>query len=267
VNDAVEVSNSVREDADNGVFDGEKGEKGDKGDKGDPYVLTEEDKQDIVSKLSSEIPVREIEDRLDVHETTLNYLGTKLVSSWKDVQKVVQMGVAPIVFSVGDEFTCNHSIYGELTWKIIGFNSETLPNGETKPNMTIQLKSSTTSLGTEFDPKEALYAFGDTLPAGTYCFTLTEGYKDVVYNGKKHAVADYPYANFQFTTTEDAFKSDFSESGQLCFDSFTVSRSAVYMNLEAYSGSAPATNERTPIISVRSTKKNNDHYDGTDITD
>lgn len=56
VNEAVEVSNSVREDADNGVFDGEKGEKGDKGDKGDPYVLTDEDRQLIVDDVLSALP-------------------------------------------------------------------------------------------------------------------------------------------------------------------------------------------------------------------
>lgn len=62
---AVNVANSVREEADNGEFKGEKGDrgeqglqgaqgiqgeqgiKGDKGDKGDDYVLTDADKTDI----------------------------------------------------------------------------------------------------------------------------------------------------------------------------------------------------------------------------
>lgn len=41
---AVDTANSVRADADNGKFDGEKGEKGDKG---DDYVLTLADKTEI----------------------------------------------------------------------------------------------------------------------------------------------------------------------------------------------------------------------------
>ena len=55
-----EIAQSVRDDADNGLFkgekgdagpQGEKGEKGDKGDKGDPYTLTDEDKNEIASKV------------------------------------------------------------------------------------------------------------------------------------------------------------------------------------------------------------------------
>lgn len=48
---AVDTANSVRQDADNGLFNGEKGEKGDKGDKGDNYVLTLEDKQEIANMV------------------------------------------------------------------------------------------------------------------------------------------------------------------------------------------------------------------------
>lgn len=47
---AVEVANSVREDADNGEFNGE---KGDKGDKGDDYVLTLADKTEIADLVLS----------------------------------------------------------------------------------------------------------------------------------------------------------------------------------------------------------------------
>ena len=39
-NEAEEVANSVREDADNGVFKGEKGEKGDKGDRGEAGITS-----------------------------------------------------------------------------------------------------------------------------------------------------------------------------------------------------------------------------------
>lgn len=51
---AVDIANSVRKDADNGEFNGDKGEKGDKGDKGDDYVLTETDKADIANIVLAE---------------------------------------------------------------------------------------------------------------------------------------------------------------------------------------------------------------------
>lgn len=53
MDDTKQIAQSVRDDADNGVFKGEKGDigpegpKGDKGDTGDDYVLTEDDLQEI----------------------------------------------------------------------------------------------------------------------------------------------------------------------------------------------------------------------------
>jgi hypothetical protein len=44
-----EIANSVREDADNGVFDGEKGEKG------EDYILTDADKQEIANIINASI--------------------------------------------------------------------------------------------------------------------------------------------------------------------------------------------------------------------
>jgi hypothetical protein len=54
VNETKGIAEKLRQDAQNGVFTGEKGdagEKGDKGDKGDPYILTEEDKNEIADKV------------------------------------------------------------------------------------------------------------------------------------------------------------------------------------------------------------------------
>lgn len=69
VNETKDIAEKLRQDAQNGLFNGEKGaqgeqgiqgaqgekgEKGDKGDKGDPYTLTEEDKNEIVLKVKED---------------------------------------------------------------------------------------------------------------------------------------------------------------------------------------------------------------------
>lgn len=54
IQEAVAAAYSVREDADNGLFKGDKGdkgEKGDKGDKGDTYVLTDNDRSVIAAMV------------------------------------------------------------------------------------------------------------------------------------------------------------------------------------------------------------------------
>lgn len=54
-----EIAQSVRDDADSGKFDGapgEDGEKGDQGNPGDDYVLTEADKNEIVSLTLDALP-------------------------------------------------------------------------------------------------------------------------------------------------------------------------------------------------------------------
>lgn len=58
MDDTKQIAQSVRDDADNGVFKGEKGDigpegpKGDKGDTGDDYVLTEDDLQEIAKLVN-----------------------------------------------------------------------------------------------------------------------------------------------------------------------------------------------------------------------
>ena len=67
VNETKDIAEKLRQDAQNGVFTGEKGdagekgekgdtgEKGDKGDKGDAYTLTDDDKAQIIGELKGEI--------------------------------------------------------------------------------------------------------------------------------------------------------------------------------------------------------------------
>lgn len=67
-NQAKEIAQKLRQDAENGLFKGEKGEKGEdgtkgeKGDKGDPYVLTDEDKNNIANKVQTEVGKIKITD-------------------------------------------------------------------------------------------------------------------------------------------------------------------------------------------------------------
>ena len=106
-----------------------------------------------------------------------------VVESWKDVQKIVRLGLAPKTFAIGDQLICNHATYGELVWDIIGFDHD-VPTDDTQTHsMTIQLHS-LLSDSLMFDAIEALYYAETELPVGTYNFTLLSGY-DTAYGGGK----------------------------------------------------------------------------------
>lgn len=63
------------------------------------------------------------------------------VTSWENVQKIVQMGLANKVFKVGEQLVCDHGAFGELTWDIIGINFDPTGKDENPKNLWIQLHS------------------------------------------------------------------------------------------------------------------------------
>lgn len=57
------------------------------------------------------------------------------------VQQAVRMGIAPLLFNIGDQVVCNHNIYGELVWDIIGFDCDTPTDSTYTHSMAIQLRN------------------------------------------------------------------------------------------------------------------------------
>lgn len=130
-------------------------------------------------------------------QTALDELSQKLYAvagmselTWSNVQKLVRSGLAPQVFSVGDQLICNHTKYGELVWDIIDFDHDAPTNTTQTHSMSLQLHHIDELL--QFDASEALYHAENGLAAGTYHFAVPAGY-DESYGGGK---------TYQFTLTK-----------------------------------------------------------------
>ena len=76
------------------------------------------------------------------------------INSWPMVQKMVRLGIAAEVFSVGDQLVCNHETYGTLVWDIIGIDHDTPANSKFKHSLTIQLHDCIGLANFQFDAAE-----------------------------------------------------------------------------------------------------------------
>lgn len=120
--------------------------------------------------------------------------------SWEQIQAIVQDGKASTYFKVGDQI--------ETTWKDTATNTTyTIPldvvsiedviiddNGteKTVPGMILQFHYCL-PFGVQFSQNQAFYYCAETLPAGTYYFTIGNNWGNNVHNGYK----------YEFTTTVD----------------------------------------------------------------
>jgi hypothetical protein len=140
--------------------------------------------------------------REDTHQRIASALETIAVSSTFDkitdleaVQRLVRNGVADKVFKVGDQILTQKTL-GSNTWDcpfdIVHIGTAKDKNGVEKPALYLQMHYCT-SYTTLFDQTEALYYCAEALPAGTYNFTLLDGY-DTTYGGGK---------TYYFTLTKD----------------------------------------------------------------
>jgi hypothetical protein len=105
----------------------------------------------------------------------------RIPQSWAEIQYVVRAGLAPTIYSIGDQFQCNRGS-DVLTWDIIGFDQDIPADSQYTHTLTLQLHDCYKTI--QFDNVEALYYAETELPAGTYNFTLLAGY-DTAYGGGK----------------------------------------------------------------------------------
>ena len=90
------------------------------------------------------------------------------VKSWADVQRVVRMGIADKIFTVGDQLMADWNGTPRV-WDIIGIDHDTPNDTHFTHSLTIQAHDLLTT-GRISGP-EAMYNAVTELPAGTYIFT------------------------------------------------------------------------------------------------
>jgi len=90
------------------------------------------------------------------------------VKSWADVQRVVRMGIASKIFTIGDQLMANWNGTPRI-WDIIGIDHDIPTDTRFTHSLTIQAHEVLTA-GRISGP-EAMYNAVTELPAGTYIFT------------------------------------------------------------------------------------------------
>ena len=118
------------------------------------------------------------------------------IDNWSDIQTAVRMGLAPLLFPVGYEFTMPDSDTGNtLTWVVRGHDHHKAADESLKHTMTLELKNLYSDANGSykqliFDSREAFYYCSQPLSAGTYNFTWDYATEKLV-NG-----------TYQFTLTQ-----------------------------------------------------------------
>lgn len=247
---AEEVANSVREDADAGVFDGDPGKVGPEGPSGldAPQIDDTEASPDHPwsgAKVSQE--VGELSSRMDSLSKEIDIiLGKDAPTTFEEIRFAVEQGRASRYFSVGDQLKPNWtdgiSVY-ENPFDIVQLEGNPeLETGETIHGMVLQQHYANVN-ACPFDAREALYDADEELPAGTYHFTVAGNTWLSSENGKI----------VQFTLTQPI-----PQGGQLVFGGTDrYNKPIVGQSLNVYSGPSSFDAIETVVLSEGS--------EGTDL--
>lgn len=133
---------------------------------------------------SSKLTATNVQGALDELSQKLYAVAGMTELTWANVQKLVRSGMAPNVFSVGDQLICNHTKFGELVWDIIDFDHDVPTDTSQTHSMSLQLHNPVESI--MFDAAEAFYYAENGLAAGTYYTTLPAGYEEANGGGKSY---------------------------------------------------------------------------------
>lgn len=184
-----QIAQSVRDDADAGMFDGAPGPKGDPGEqgpKGNPGSDASVTAENIEAALGY-APVK------DVQVAKIFSALLKQNMNWNAVAELVRAGMGEAAFTVGSQLAVQHSEYGTLLFDVAAHNHHKKPGDPDAPTMTLLMHHCI--YNRRIDANELLWAnTGDSaLAAGTYNFTLYKGS-----NGGQ----TYEDGTYQFTTTK-----------------------------------------------------------------
>lgn len=106
-----------------------------------------------------------------------SHVGTEgiKISSWKDVQRIVRMGLADKVFAVGDQFVSSYGTDSEIVWDVIGIDHDIPTDKKYTHSLTIQAHDCI--LNAQYSASQALYYAEEELSAGEHIFTQDNGPK------------------------------------------------------------------------------------------
>ena len=145
--------------------------------------------------IASNSALLSVADKLDMQNIFLAAIAGKdnglPINDWGSVQAIVRAGLAPKVFAVGDQLSCNHETYGELVWDIVGFDHDIPTDKNLTHSMTLMLHNPINK--SEFDSAEYLFFANEELPAGVYSFSLPEGYS-VNFGGSENKKEPYSFS-------------------------------------------------------------------------
>lgn len=94
------------------------------------------------------------------------------LTDWASIQTFVRNGIGASRYPVGSQFVMNHSVWGTITWDVVGHDIYKKPGEPNAHTMTL-LAHYRDKDGVQFDAPEAMYFAENGLPAGTYHFTAT----------------------------------------------------------------------------------------------
>ena len=189
------AANSVRADADAGLFVGAKGDTGPTGPQGETGPRGERgetgpsglDLTAAQTLTQTQIETAKQNIGIDMLEETVDELS-RIVGlatgsddiSWAAIQQIVRSGLAQKMFSIGDQINVawrDNATGTEYTvpLDVVHFGNVETEDGQTKPGMFLQWHY-TAPFGVQFSNYQAFYYCESELPAGTYCVTIGENW-------------------------------------------------------------------------------------------
>ena len=119
--------------------------------------------------------------------------GAMDLTDFRQIQSIVQRGLAPSYFSIGDQIVTtwnDGSNDYQLPWDVVAFRDVETMEGDIVPGMFIQ--SHYALQGVQFDGNEAFYVPAAEMAAGVYYFTIGNNWGNNCVAGKI----------YEFTTTQ-----------------------------------------------------------------
>lgn len=158
--------------------------------------------------LVKDSTMQSIASKLDTHSALLAAIalqsGGIQINTPSDVQRILRMGLADKIFTVGDQIQCNRGA-DVLTWDIIGLDAETPADPQYTHSMTLQLHDCYKNI--QYDaPKLLFYVnpndYPSGLAAGTYNIILDRG----AYGGDTGEDGTYQFATTQSIPAGGGFR-------------------------------------------------------------
>lgn len=118
-------------------------------------------------------------EQFDVQNALLASIASNIgaggmdIKNWGDVQRIVRMGLAEKVFTIGDQLVSGYGEADQVVWDVIGINHDQPTDPRYEHSLTIQVHDCI--MNCQFDAPEALYFAETELAPGTHIFTFSTG--------------------------------------------------------------------------------------------